>query len=203
MGDLAKIAELSASHLALLLALFLPGFLSIRIDRLIYPGDDTKAPELILDAIGFSAVNLGLLGWISVPIFTEISKASPDWFSLAYKIAILFVGGPIAWPLLFRFSQRFASRRGWLLRPYRFAFDDFFSRKQPCWIIVHLKDGSMIGGYFGDRSAASLAPASGHLYIEELWELDPQGKFLKRIGQSQGALFRPDDYQWIELFTEK
>ena len=86
---------------------------------------------------------------------------------------------------------------------HRFAWDEFFTRREPAWVIVHLPDGRLVGGYFGEKSYATLAPQSGHLYIEQLWQISETGEFLEQIPSTKGALFRPSDYQWVEFVSDE
>jgi len=67
---------------------------------------------------------------------------------------------------------------------------------------VHLNDGRLVGGYFGLKSYATVEPESGHLYLEELWRLDASGRFVAAIPGSRGAIFRPTDYVWVEMFYD-
>jgi len=60
-----------------------------------------------------------------------------------------------------------------------------------------------VGGWFGKNSYASAYPEPGHLYIEELWELDENCAFLHKEPQSLGILLRPGDYQMVEFFEEQ
>jgi hypothetical protein len=89
-----------------------------------------------------------------------------------------------------------------VLYGYCNAWDDFFLRREPCWIIVHLKDGRRLGGWYGENSYAGLYPNSGHLSLEQLWRLDEDYKFVERVPQSRGIILRPDDYHFVELFHE-
>jgi hypothetical protein len=77
-----------------------------------------------------------------------------------------------------------------------------FSTNEPCWVIVHLADGGRIGGYFGGESFASAHPHSGDFYLEELWEIDPEGHFAQPIANSKGAIFHRNDYVWLEFFWD-
>jgi hypothetical protein len=70
-------------------------------------------------------------------------------------------------------------------------------------VIVHLKTGKLVGGYFGHDSYASVEPQSGHIYLSELWTLDRKGAFVAPVPDSKGALFRPEDYDWIEFFHDR
>jgi len=200
---LADVAKLTIGQLIVLVALFLPGFVSIKIDRLVHPGDDLKAPELILDSFGYSVINAGFLGgpiWVLVRVVGD--PHANAWLAWPLSV-VIFLVGPVVWPILLRRFQRIGARRGWLMGGHRFAWDEFFTRREPAWIIVHLHDGGLVGGYVGDRSYTTLAPQSGHIYIEELWQLDDHGAFLEKIPSSKGALFRPEDYHWVELISDE
>jgi hypothetical protein len=70
-------------------------------------------------------------------------------------------------------------------------------------VIVHLKNGKLVGGYFGPESFASVEPDSGHIYLEALWKVDRNGRFTTAVAGSKGAVFRPEDYDWIEFFHDE
>jgi len=199
---LAKIVALTLPQFAALVALFLPGFVSLKVDRLIQPGKLSGAAEFIVDALAYSLLNAAFFGWAIWRASDELQSATPN-YPLVWVLGLLIcVAGPAIWPALFRWAQRFGAKRRWLLGPHRFAWDDFFSRKEPCWVIVHLKSGKLVGGYFGPESRATVEPESGHIYLEELWRLDRTGAFVAPVAASKGALFRPSDYDWVELFHD-
>ena len=90
-----------------------------------------------------------------------------------------------------------------MLGEQKTAFDAFFSTNEPCWVIVHLADGSRVGGWYGSSSFASAFPHSGEFYLEELWTITDDGKFGAPVSDSKGALFRQKDYVWLELFWDR
>jgi len=63
-----------------------------------------------------------------------------------------------------------------------------------------LQDGSVVGGVFGRDSFASSYPEPGHIYIQELWQIDAQGHFVSPMNGSPGILLRPDDYRYLKVF---
>ncbi len=199
MTDPSALVALTSSQFAAVIALFLPGFLSLRIDRLIHPRRDHTATEDVIDILGYSLLNAGVLSWAILTATDILTGPSPNYLALGLWGALICVIAPVAWPLAFRGLQRWAARRGWIMSPHRTAWDDFFSRKQPCWVVVHMADGSLVGGYFGERSIASVGTDAGHIYIEELWQLDGTGAFVKPTPETKGAIFRPTDYLWIEV----
>jgi len=203
MPDIDKIVALTLPQFAALVALFLPGFVSLKVDRLIQPGKQHTGADFIVDALAYSLLNAAVFGWAIWLASQELQSQATN-YPLVWALGVLVcVVGPAAWPPLFRAIQRFGSSLGWLLAPHRVAWDKYFSRYEPCWVIVHLKNGKLIGGYFGPTSYASVEPDSGHLYLDELWKLDRNGKFIAAIAESKGAVFRPGDYDWIEFFHDR
>ena len=80
------------------------------------------------------------------------------------------------------------------------SWDYHFGKEEPYWILLTLKDGKKIGGFFGTHSFASSFPAEEDLYIEELWVIDEEGKFVQPIENSGGCLIRRNDINFIEFF---
>ena len=67
-------------------------------------------------------------------------------------------------------------------------------------MIIHLKDGRRIGGRFDENSSASSFPAKEQIYIEEVWELDENGKFIEPIKRSAGIIVLSNEILSVELF---
>ena len=203
MESLTKLVTLTLPQFAALVALFLPGFVSLRVDRLIQPGQVRSAADLIVDVLAYSLVNGALMGWALWLAASEFRAASPDALRVWGLGLIICLAGPTTWPILFRLAQRFGADRGWLVGPDRFAWDHFFRRHEPSWVILRLKSGKLVGGYFGSDSYASVEPESGHIYLQQLWKLDRNGRFVESVVDSKGALFRPTDYDWIEFYHDR
>jgi hypothetical protein len=196
------VETISGSGLVLFLALVLPGFLSMRVYALIHPVGDATLKDQLLEAIAFGCLNFALTAYpLSLLVERDFGATRPF---LAYLLLFLAFGlVPIALPILLRSILRRLAHRRWVLQPYRTSWDAFFIRRQRCWMIIHLLDGRRLGGWFGENSFASLHPQPGHLYVEELWELDEQSRFTKVIGRSKGAVLRPTDYHFVEFFEEE
>ena len=52
--------------------------------------------------------------------------------------------------------------------PFPTAWDYYFDKRNPSWVLVHLKDGTLIGGLFGDDSYATSFPTDGDIYLEKV-----------------------------------
>lgn len=192
MSGLEKISQINWQ---LFIALVLPGLISLRIYSLIHPSDSKPLKDNLLEAIAYSVINAALLWWAILMLI----GTSSAWLQYGLVVLIFFVA-PAVWPFVLDQALSRLEGLGVILRRPQTAWDDFFLRRQQCWIIVHLKDGRRIGGYYGDASYATLYPRSGHLYLEELWELDQEtGKFEEKIPESGGLILRPDDYHLIEI----
>src|SRR5260370_12201513 len=113
-------------------------------------------------------------------------------------IAILV--SPAALALLLDRILNWFEKRGWILGRPKSGWDAFFLTKQPAKILVHLKNGSLLGGQVGGDSYAGLFPDSGYIYMEKTWRVSETGRFEEPISDSLGAILRPDDYDFVELF---
>ena len=203
MEDIAKLVALTLPQFAAVVALFLPGFVSIKIDRLAHPGKPATTADFVVDAFAYSLINAAVFGWAILLAGAELKAPSPN-YPLVWALGVLVCFlGPGVWPFVFRAAQRFGARRRWLLDPERTAWDHYFRRGETCWVIVHLKGGRQVGGYFGFESYATVEPQSGQIYVEQLWQLSRDGRFVRRIPNTKGALFRPEDYIWLEFVEDR
>jgi hypothetical protein len=178
------------------LALVLPGFLSIRVFGLLFPLENRALKDSLFEALAFSVINAALMSWAIYLIAQTNSLVAIAALSFA-----TFLVAPVAWPFLLRAILLRLADKNVIMRMHKNAWDDLFARRQPLWLIVHLKDGRKLAGFFGSRSYAGLSPNSGHLYIEQLWKLDEDGRFLNPVERSAGIVLRPDDYHFVEAFS--
>jgi Family of unknown function (DUF6338) len=196
---MGSMEALSPANLLLFLAFVMPGFLSMRVYGLLHPIEKISLKENVLEAIAFSIANFAIMSWAIFRLIDAdgFAASSFNWYVL---ILLVFFVAPITWPVLLHVSLRALAKHGMILQRYATAWDDVFLRREPYWVVVHLKDGRRLGGRYGGKSYATLYPNPGHLYLEELWRLDDHAAFLERIPGSKGLILRPDDYHLIELF---
>jgi len=182
------------SQLAFLLLFALPGFISLQIWALIVPSSERSFSAMLPEAIGFGVLN----AMVAAPLVVITSPANP--WALYLLLLLTLVGFPALWPFLVKASLQWLYRKRIILNPARNGWDAAFLRREPYFVIVHLKDGRRIGGYYGYGSYAGVYPASGHIYLESIWTLDTAGKFEQAVEGSKGMILRPDDYHLVELF---
>jgi hypothetical protein len=117
----------------------------------------------------------------------------------AAAILLLFVT-PVAWPIIL--VAVFKSKRWARLQiPYPTAWDAFFAQREPTFVLVHLNDGNLLGGYWGAHSFAGSFPNDGDIYLEGVYAVDALGRFRKPIADTRGALLRKEQYSYVELFA--
>ncbi len=188
-----KVAGVS---LIIFVGIIFPGFVALKTYSLFRPLSERKASDLIVEVSAYGLINFVL----SYGLLEYASQADTPALLRWFLVVCCFLIGPalIAW--LFYWGQRRLSDIGILLRPHSTPWDDFFSTNEPCWILVHLPDGKKVGGKFFEKSRASLHPKPGHLYIEELWKVSDDGRFIAPVSQSKGLILRPSDYSLVEFF---
>lgn len=180
----------------------LPGLLGIYAWEMLVPTPERKAPELVLRGITFSIVNTGLV-W---PFADLVPQSAPTWVVRIIAVAVL-VSLPAAEAFGVRslLESRWFRARGRLRHPVPTPWDHFFGRGQTCWVIMHLKSGAKVAGYFGTESFASSFPHPEQIYIQQVWVLDEQSerRFAHPAPRTQGAIVSLRDCDSVEFFTDE
>jgi len=194
----------AVNELAVFGLLVLPGFISMRIFDLFNPTDKRPVSNSMFEGLAFGILNALVFFPLWIIIDGPALLAGNPMPAYALALFTLVVA-PVTWGLFAHKLLRWLADRNVILGRHRTAFDAYFSRQRPCWVIVHLHDGQRVGGLFGGKSYASFFPKSGHLYLEELWELGDDGAFKggQKISASAGMIFRPSDYRLIEIFDAR
>lgn len=80
------------------------------------------------------------------------------------------------------------------------AWDWYFSQRPTSILLVHMKDGTEVIGYFGNKSYATSFPNDGSLYLEKAYTKDDNGN-LKLVENSSGILVAKDQHISIEFYS--
>lgn len=192
--------SLSVSNILLVAVFVVPGAVSIFVYRLLEPAPDRTLKDVLIEAVTASVINFVIL---FLPIYYAVSPATIEttpyqtWLIL---VVCLFVA-PMIWPILLLRLLKKLDKHQIVFAGSKTAWDEFFARHAigGCWVIVHLTDGCRIGGRMSRHSYASAFPREGHLYIQELWEVDAVGNFVDELPGPQGALLRPGDYHYLRV----
>lgn len=188
----------TTEKLPLFLVFVVPGFVSLKVWDLLVPGERRGLDNALIDLTAYSALNFAALAWLIAPLLGGQLSEVASYFA----IAVVFLAFPAIWPIFWKWLRT----RKWVgkhtIHPIARPWDYVFSKREPAWVIVHMKDGSVIGGRFDANSFASSWPAPEQLYLEELWELDAQRAFKNVIPRSHGAIILGADIRAIEYFEE-
>jgi hypothetical protein len=186
---------LTDTTLGLFIMIVAPGFISLKIWGLIHPSRRIVFSEAIYEAVFYGVLNYFLVvRWLtSLVVMSEVAINI-----CVYIFSLIIV--PILLPIIWKWilSRKFIKKR--IINPIPKAWDMFFVRRKPCFMIVHIKNGQVIGGLYDSDSAASSYPENQDLYLQEIWELDDEGKFIKQIEGTLGLLVSGDTINYIELF---
>jgi len=55
------------------------------------------------------------------------------------------------------------------------------------WIKVHLRDGTVIGGFYATESLAAVYSSQKDIYLEQMWLIGPEGEFSHIVASSDGV----------------
>jgi hypothetical protein len=172
-----------------------PGFLSLKIWSLIQPSQRISFVDSLYEAIFFGCINyFAVVIWFP-PFLTELNQFL---YIPSYIISLLLV--PIVLPIIWQKILNSACLKGKIINLTPKGWDYFFRKSVPCFMLIHLKNGQVIGGLYHTDSLASSYPEKEDIYLQEIWELDDIGKFKNPIDKTMGLLINYESVDYIELF---
>lgn len=191
--------DLNVPAVTLSLLVAFPGLISLTVYRLIMPARALEWTNAIVQGLFYSAVNFALslpvLYWL---IFGYDPLQHPVRYIAAAMLVLLL--GPAVWPfvLVAIFKSKTIAPR--IQIPYPTAWDFLFDQREPAFLLIHLTDGDLIGGYWGGQSYAGSFPNDGDIYMEAVYKLNEDGGFGERVANTRGVLLRKEQYSFIEMF---
>jgi len=171
----------------------MPGFIINKVVSLILPSIEKEKTEggLILQALAFSCINYAVLSWLIILLY---DKRDLRWL---LSVLVLFIG-----PLIIGLIAANLIKKTFLnIRLTSSAWDYYFNKEKPVWILVTLKDGTRIGGFFYNSSFSS--SGGNDIYLEEVWSIEKDGKFDKKIEDTDGCIIKNEEIKYIEFFKVK
>lgn len=179
------------------IAFFIPGFVSTRVFDLLVSGQRRDYGKAVYEIAGYSMFTYAIL---SPLLFAYAIGWRPAlWLDGVMLIIVLFLV-PAMLPIAFLFGVR-----KWLashvVDPCPSAWDWGFQVNKAAMVLVHLRDGRLIGGTW-DRSALSSSyPVTENLYLSEVWNVDQDtGAFIERARHSKGVFIFGSDIELVEFF---
>jgi hypothetical protein len=195
----------------------LPGFVILKSKDLIFSSSDKDFSKKTIEIFLYSCLHFLLVFY---PIYywifkTDILLSKTDVLFktniLLFKIGtisinfsyililVIEIAIPFLYPHLFKLLfYKFKFVRNKIISPIGRPWEEFFSRREPVWVVIHLKEGKPIIGYFSDKSFASLSLGNEQIYLEKLCKLDKTGKIVP-IKNSKGGIFNKDCWEYIRF----
>jgi len=184
--------------LILFLAFFIPGFISVKVYQLIYPGTERPNSDMITDAIAYSCINYAIFsGPILLVDGFNLLEKHPGWF-VAFCILALFIA-PILWVVIWKWIRTRDIFQRNAPHPTAKPWDYVFAQRKQYWAKITLQDKTVIGGLYGSKSFASSAPAEEQIYLEETWVINKNGGFDRRKNDTEGVIILGRDISYIEF----
>jgi hypothetical protein len=209
-------APATGTALLILGAFVLPGFVTLLFRERTYAVRNEDSPfERLLTALYYSALIYVIAlaaGWAfghglddrDLTAFYEGRKSLGEYLVAGVVVALVL---PAA---ISEIGRRWAGSEQ--LRPQtlaklgidkghstRSSWNEMFSRKGTAMIRVTLKDGRVVGGYYGPGSLSSYSEHDQDLLISQRWVLDDDGWFCEPAPGSLGLWVPRDNIASVEL----
>lgn len=204
VASLIAAIERTPEILVLLLFLLVPGFVIIRVFDALHPGRRHTSGHQIIDVGIWSVANLAV--WFLPAIILIQHAPRLSYWLYHLLLFVLIMVGVFATPLLLAYILHRLERRGTLKNlvaedtstPSDWVFSG--SAEDHYHVRFHRKEGKDLGGYFGKNSFASSTANGQEIYVEEVWRLDEDGRFIERVEGTRGAIVNTEDCELIEFF---
>lgn len=191
---------LNIETLRIFLFFVVPGYVGLKVFDLIVPSERRNFSNSLIEIVSFSMLNLALVfPLISLVNTYDVRNSYPLLFYL-FWFGTLFIS-PAILAVIAKWLLGSSLLRGRVLHPTPTGWDFFFGKGIPCWILFHLKSGEKLGGFYGINSFTSSFPQEKDIYVQEIWKVDADGRFLERVDRTGGAIINFEQCKLIEMFT--
>ena len=189
--------SLSLDHLSLLLAYVVPGFITLSVrSQFITGGAVPDNKERFLSYVAISTI----YGTLALRLVDATLYQDSTWVFL-----LVLFGGPVVLGLLLGINiqkdlvRRFLNRLGLFpLHPSPTAWDWKFSRQSEQWVLVTLKNGDTITGFYGKESFSASTPDERDMYIQWIYDTDEKG--ISSSPQKKGVYIGAGEISTIEFW---
>lgn len=186
-------------------AFLVPGFIWDSVMSVMVKRRAVAHEVSLLRFLTLSCINYGLWIWLVVLVaksslfLDHPVRSAAAWGSMALVSPVIL--GVAVGALSQRNAVRMLLERYgiYTIHPVPTAWDYFFSRTGPVWILVTLADRSQVAGRFGSRSFASSDSSERDLYIESVYRVAEQGPWTE-VAMNEGIWIQAAEIKHIEFW---
>jgi hypothetical protein len=188
----------SVDKVLLAVVFLIPGFVAMKVYSVLSSSERLDGSKALVDALAFSCVIYAVFSWAIIWVHeTRFAERHLFWFSI-FCVGLLFVA-PAGAAALFFEVRRSRWVVQWLPHPVGKPWDFVFSRRERFYVIVTLKSGRRIGGFYGSESFSSSYPYEEQIFIETVWDIDEEQGFIETHVRSRGMMIFGADIETIEF----
>ncbi|MFZ5909243.1 MAG: DUF6338 family protein [Chloroflexota bacterium] len=197
----------SFTTLFFILAFIIPGFIFNSVYRKFVPVRYQEKEATFLNFVTVSCVNYGvwswLLFWVYQSKFYELYplKTGLIWLLLIFISPVLL---GIAWGIISmnQMVERIFGKVGInTIHPIPTSWDyKFSSTHEPKWVLVTLKDKSLVAGLWGNASFASSDQQERDIYIQKVYKISPKSSWEATPDNNDGIWISGEQIRSIEFF---
>ena len=171
----------------------------MKVYHLMIATEKVNFSEAFGEAIAFSSINYAALSWLIILIYSSDLMNKHFALFILLVLLIIFIA-PIIWTIIFVWFTKSEKLRKYIVGPIKNPWDYYFEKKSSCWVIVNMMNDEKIGGVYSYNSFSSAYPNKEQIYLEELWEIDTKGNFLKKVNRSDGIIIIGNEIKSIEFY---
>ena len=174
-----------------------PGIISILVYRLLTPC------KIEWSSITFQGIFFGTFVFFCVnPIITELQHITNETLRFVASFSLI-TGVATIIPICFYKLRKWRFINRFIIEPSSSAWDYIFSKRQQFFIKIHLINGDIIAGYFGNNSCASSKITGGDIYLNWAYEIDSDGNITSYINNSCGLYVKNESILYMEFFHKE
>jgi hypothetical protein len=192
------------ANLYFVIAVFVPGFIySGVLSRFVTLREQRAKETIFLQYLVATSVNYGVCSPAIYLLVVEnwlwdrpVCRAM-IWAAIIFLVPILIalVSAKITQQDGLKWLYKLLGLRP--INPIPTGWDWIFSRDEPCFVLVTLKDRTEIAGYFGPKSLASSDPDRRDLYLEAVYTIPEDGPW-QLVERSKGVYIAGADISMVE-----
>lgn len=185
----------------------IPGFISLKIYKLLVPSDHNENSLLtLLDAITYSCINYGCAGMPIFLLYKHYLNPGDNKIifheNLGHAIAYVIIFSAVAPVLVSKFRKSEMGKR-MFHGAHQEPWDAVFSKKEPYWIRIYLKNGNIVGGDYGGISHTSISSSEKSIYLEKSYVINEDGGLERPKEKTAGVIVLHSEISHLELTYQR